>query len=1100
MTRPADQVITLQSKLTPPRLKNTLQRKRLLPLFEDIENHKAVTVTAGAGYGKTICVAQACRAGGVPTVWYRLDPTDGDLPVFLSYLVAGIRQHYPEFGRQTVTLMHAIEEQFQSEKQDIMPLFLHELETTLEQRLVIVLDDFHLIHDNPEIGDTLNFLLQRLPEQLYFIIISRTPPRLDLSRMVAARQLFAISENDLMFNRVEIADLYHHIFGITLPDDALESLAQKTGGWAVGLILFHYALKDRNRLSRDIRPQLSMLNGNYGFFSEYLEENLFKILPEKIGSFLLQSAILPVLDVGFCNRLLKIDDAGEILDHLEKMHLFTSAVDRAGQTYQYHQLFRDYLRARLQKAYDADAVAGLHVTAAAICQSENDIHQAIEHYLTAGAYDNAVALMVAHGEEMIETGMVNQIMTHCRQLPNRFIECEPWLQLLLGKALLNKGRTRESLEVIETARHQFRQKGDQAAEGRCITILGSIYVVLNQFSKAESTYKALLERKGITPDTYALSVSTLIFISSRLDKPEQVEHYYQKAAPLLDRTDQPLWSVWIHGFYGFSRLACAQFNEAIYHGQQAEKEARRLNKYRQVTLCCHLIAAAFYELGEFEKGYQKALEGILLSEKFGFQGPSYAWCHISAALSAAGLGLHQEALKLGRKGLQISVAADSGWTSAHAHVAVAVAQAQMADYESAESECRQALTVINQTALELDQAMIHAFLAWLLLARDRMDEALSFMRAAEAYHLSNFKFKRWNLLFYCALDVKQADMASARDRLVSVLEYLPQAGKDRLMLEHQFWVTPLLVMVYAEGKCCHQVETLLARFSSDHVEAIKDLQYSDDEKVRTAAKTLTGILNLETNQDLKVLSFGRFRLFKGDTEIETQQWTSAKARLLFKYLTFHSRQGYVTKDKLLEMLWPDQDPEVTTKRLHVALTTIRKMLEPDLPRGARSSYLLRDLESYRLDLGDNGYSDVAAFDDALARAEDSRDPNKAIRGLLEAHSLYTGSFLEEEAYTEWCMEVRETYQDKFKALLLMIADHYRQSGDSKKQIDFLQQVLTIDEYAEEIYCRLMILYNATGNRFMVLKTWKQCKQKIEVDLDCPLSNDTRKVFNTLISA
>lgn len=1096
MTRAADKVITLQSKLTPPRLNNTITRERLLPLFEEIENNKAITVTAGAGYGKTTCVAQACRTKRLPTVWYRLDPTDGDMTVFLNYLVAGIRQYYPEFGRQTLANLHPMAP-FQAEKQEIRRLFLHELETTLQQHLAIVLDDFHLIHDNPEICAAIDFFLQHLPEPLHFIIISRTPPPLEMSRLIAARQAYGISEKDLMFNRVETEILYMDVFGMTLSDDALDALAQKTGGWAVGLILFHYVLKDKSTYSRDVQAQLSVINGNYRVFSDYLEENIFKILPEGIGSFLLQTAILPILEVGFCNQLLKIDNASEILDHLEKKHLFTSALDAAGQTYQYHHLFRDYLRAKLSKEHDAATVTGLHFAAARIRESQNDAQQAIEHYLAAEAHDNAVALMVAHGEEMIETGMANQIIAHCEQLPERLIESEPWLKLLLGSALYSKGRTRESLEIVEKARRQFRQKKDQAAEGRCITLLGTLYCVLNQFSKAEDTFKTLLDRDGITQDTYALSLSILIFISSRLDKPEQAERYFKKAAPLLERNDRPLWAAWIYGAYGFNCLACENFNEAIHYGELAERLDRRLNKFNLVALCCHLVSAALCELGEFEKGYQKALEGIQLSEEFGFQGPTYAWCQISGAFCAAGLGRHGETLALGRKGLEISVAAYSGWTAAHAHIAIAAAHTKRDDLESAETECRMALTAIKGTGLVLDEAMMQIFLGWILLGMERIDEAVSAIRAVENHNLSSIKVKRWILLFYCALDVKRGHIESARNRLISVLEDMPSGGKDRLLLEHQFWIVPLLVEIYAEGKCSQRIETLLSRFCTEHVEPIKLYQYSDSEKARTAAQKLIKILKLTGTEDLKIFSFGRFRLYKGDTEIKAEKWISGKARLLFKYLTFHSRNGYVAKDKLLEMLWPDQDPDATNKRLHVALTTIRKMLEPDLPRGARSTYLLRDHDSYKLCLGANGYWDVAAFDATLARAAGSDDPHAAVTHLLEAQSIYKGPFLEEEPYTEWCLEAREIYQDKYKALLLKIADYYRQTGDSEKQIDYLQRFLVLDEYAEEIYCRLMILYYETGNRFMAAKTYERCNQKIETDLDCPLSDATRQAYRKI---
>ena len=87
-------------------------------------------------------------------------------------------------------------------------------------------------------------------------------------------------------------------------------------------------------------------------------------------------------------------------------------------------------------------------------------------------------------------------------------------------------------------------------------------------------------------------------------------------------------------------------------------------------------------------------------------------------------------------------------------------------------------------------------------------------------------------------------------------------------------------------------------------------------------------------------------------------WKSEKAKALLKYLTLNRNKGYISKDLLLELIWPDQDPDVTSNRFHVALSTIRKTLEPDLPRGKPSSYLLRKGNSYRLEIGSDGSIDI----------------------------------------------------------------------------------------------------------------------------------------------
>lgn len=60
-------IVTLDAKLAPPLLPETIQRSRLQPIIEQVVAHKVLSVVAGAGYGKTTFVAQACRHRGAAT-------------------------------------------------------------------------------------------------------------------------------------------------------------------------------------------------------------------------------------------------------------------------------------------------------------------------------------------------------------------------------------------------------------------------------------------------------------------------------------------------------------------------------------------------------------------------------------------------------------------------------------------------------------------------------------------------------------------------------------------------------------------------------------------------------------------------------------------------------------------------------------------------------------------------------------------------------------------------------------------------------------------------------------------------------------------------
>lgn len=90
------------------------------------------------------------------------------------------------------------------------------MEQTIEGHLVVVIDDFHLIQDDPEIRETMNYFLHHLPENIHFLITSRNPLDIDLPNLVAKREASIICERKLAFTADETLKLYSDFFDLSL--------------------------------------------------------------------------------------------------------------------------------------------------------------------------------------------------------------------------------------------------------------------------------------------------------------------------------------------------------------------------------------------------------------------------------------------------------------------------------------------------------------------------------------------------------------------------------------------------------------------------------------------------------------------------------------------------------------------------------------------------------------------------------------------------------------------------------------------------------------------------------------------------------------------
>ena len=114
--------------------------------------------------------------------------------------------------------------------------------------------------------------------------------------------------------------------------------------------------------------------------------------PQPVRDFLLRSAVLDRLTGPLCDAVLARDDAGAMLQTLERANLFLVALDDRREWYRYHQLFADVLRARLL-GEQPELVPVLHERASRWYEQHDLADEAVQHALAARDVDRAARLV-----------------------------------------------------------------------------------------------------------------------------------------------------------------------------------------------------------------------------------------------------------------------------------------------------------------------------------------------------------------------------------------------------------------------------------------------------------------------------------------------------------------------------------------------------------------------------------------------------------------------------------------------------------------------------------------------------------------------------------
>lgn len=1087
----------LHSKLLAPKVGNTISRDRDPLLLDEILRKRLTVVTAGAGYGKTTLIARA--TADADAVWYRLTEADRDFTVFLQYIAAGISRFYPRFETE-------IREYLQDESplgkdiSSVLTRFLYAMETVIESRLAIVLDDFHTIHDNREIRECVQFLIENIPAEVHVILIGRTRPELAVSRLRLLGEVFEISENDLALSSVEVGMLFRQVFGMDLPPETIETIHSRSQGWIAGLILFYHAMKGKS--SQQIR-ELIMLLGSARAVSEYLEENVFSLMPEETRTFLLKTCLLSRLNSRLCDRLLGIRESGRILAELEKNHLFTFSLDESGQEYVYHQIFQDFLRSRVGRELQEAEVRSLHERVAALSEEMGMAQEALDHYLSAGSYAEAIRVLATIGLGMIVEGRVNLMTRYLEKIPQDLASGNPWL--LYFRALIDNvsGMHWKALERLEKAKSLFEAQGNQLGIDLCEFDMGNINFPMGYFSKAEENFTRIISRPSYNPMLYNMILAQLVFITAQLGKLDLADRHFQEGmanvAAMPDDNQRKNLQAAFFMNHSVRWMASGDFNNAVASLSQARDllEGRRVDRFRYFYY--NHNALANFHAGRFAEGLESAKAGLDLARERGFKDTTTGWLLLGHCMNCSGLKKMSDAIEYGKRAQKYFYETGSLWGDSTTCLFLQMIYMKAGDLRAAEDITKHGLSILEPIDLHQTKGQLIMGLALIRTLQGRLTEAESLMEEAGMHDTVSKFLSMWDSCIRACHASFMGRKDEAQDQARRCLEISRANGYGIWIPDYLILMVVPLASLYERGEMRDYIQRVFTGIDPDLQATLSQMESMGTPEISHACRTILDALPPAPAPGLRVYTFGKFRIFRGDKEIPASDWKSKKARMLFKLFLHYRAKGYVNKEVFMEHLWPEEDPKKTAKRFHVALASLRKILEPYPHQGVPSSYILGEGDNYLLDLGNGGWIDLEEFENACTKSQEAADPETALNHLSKAAGIFRGDFLEEDLYEPWCANERARLKEKYLLVLASIVDYHEMKKDYPRAIDFCGKYLACDAYAEDMYQRLMRYHALSGNRAMVKKTYERCRRSLVEDLDCPLSRETELLARELIS-
>lgn len=562
----------------PPPRPQAVPRPRLIAgLNQGLnQNHgfarKLTLISAPAGFGKTTLVSQWIAACPLPVAWLSLDEGDNDPTRFLTYLVSALQTvaltgdergrssevgkiafpHSPD-GIIGAGVLRALQSPQPPPIETILTALLNEISaipdnpaTSLEQRFILVLDDYHVIEAQAvggpsSVDQALTFLLKHLPPQMHLVIATREDPQLPLARLRARDQLTELRAADLRFTLTEAAAFFNQVMALNLSADEIAALELRTEGWIAGLQLAALALQgsSASQSTQDASSFIKSFTGSHHFVLDYLVEEVLQQQPESVQTFLLRTSILDRLCAPLCDAVLEKDEGGtpvpstnsgqtlieiegmkeeklsssSMLEYLERANLFIVPLDNERRWYRYHHLFADLLRQRLHQSVallsEGSSAAEYHIRASRWYEENGLEIEAFHHAVAANDVARAERLIEGEGMPLQFRGGAVPILSWLASLPAPVLDARPVLWITYASALLMIGQVAGVAQKADAAEAALQSADPDAKTrdliGRIASIRATVAVTQHQVETIIAQARRAL--KYLHPDNLPVRTS-----------------------------------------------------------------------------------------------------------------------------------------------------------------------------------------------------------------------------------------------------------------------------------------------------------------------------------------------------------------------------------------------------------------------------------------------------------------------------------------------------------------------------------------------------------------------------------------------------------------
>jgi two-component SAPR family response regulator len=203
----------------------------------------------------------------------------------------------------------------------------------------------------------------------------------------------------------------------------------------------------------------------------------------------------------------------------------------------------------------------------------------------------------------------------------------------------------------------------------------------------------------------------------------------------------------------------------------------------------------------------------------------------------------------------------------------------------------------------------------------------------------------------------------------------------------------------------------------------------------------------------------------------------------------------VSKDQLIDALWPDTEGDKAQRALDTTLHRFRKLT------GYEQVIQVQDR---KLSLNTQlCWVDIWAMERLLGQLETHPGPTserceQAMKLQRQLIALYKGDFLSGDSAPDCINGYRERLRNRWLNRLGLLGSYWEKQTEWRQSLAIYQQMLEMDDRREATYQRLMVCYRSLGLTAEAMATYERCRKILFAHRGISPSAETESLYQSLL--